>query len=284
MNAATLNPTATDVANTHTTASSGNADPGPEQNSASADRDARGRFATGNRGGPGNPFARQTAAMHRALCAEVSKEDLAAMTRKLKEMALAGNMAALKLLFSYVVGRPQAATNPDTLDLQEWSQLKQAAPMLEEMPTVMKSLTAEDACDIARAAQPVFSQEIVNEIGEGVQRQEEAAERRRERKEARRQRREERQQRRAQMRQEREARRQTTDRPVETRQPQPSPIGGNGPDRYAGMTAEQILEEIRNLRRQQETEAFRSSGLSPGQGDGRSTPPPSPIGNNGRDG
>jgi hypothetical protein len=152
------------------------------------------------------------------------------------------------------------------------------------MPTVMKSLTAEDACNLARTAQPVYSEVIINEIGEGILRQEEAAERRRERKEERRQRREERRQRRERMRAEREAaRRQTAERPVETRQQQPSPSGGNGPDRYAGMTAEQILEEIHRIRRQQEAQASRASGLSPGQGDGRSAPPPSPFGDNGRD-
>jgi hypothetical protein len=39
-------------------------------------RDERGRFATGNMGGPGNPFSRQVAALRKALLDVVSEEDM----------------------------------------------------------------------------------------------------------------------------------------------------------------------------------------------------------------
>ena len=39
-------------------------------------RDARGRFARGNGGGPGNPFARQSAALRQALLNAVTPQDL----------------------------------------------------------------------------------------------------------------------------------------------------------------------------------------------------------------
>src|SRR5208337_5196163 len=47
-------------------------------------RDAQGKFAKGCKGGPGNPFARQTAAYRKALRAAVSAEDVQAMTRLLR--------------------------------------------------------------------------------------------------------------------------------------------------------------------------------------------------------
>jgi hypothetical protein len=99
----------------------------------------------------------------------VSEEDIQAIALKLKELALAGNLAAIRLLFSYVIGRPQAATNPDTLDLQEWSQLRQAPAMLEEMPKVTQCLTPEHACFLARNAQPLVSEEILKQFDTELQ-------------------------------------------------------------------------------------------------------------------
>jgi hypothetical protein len=100
----------------HTTRS---ADLPPPQTPPSG-RDARGRFAQGNPGGPGNAFARQSAALQRAFRSAVSEEEVQAFALRLKEQALAGNLAAIKLLFAHVIGRPQEAVNPDALDLQEW--------------------------------------------------------------------------------------------------------------------------------------------------------------------
>lgn len=70
-------------------------------------RDARCRFSKSNPGDPGSSFARQTAVLHRALCAVVSEEDILAIALKLREMALAGDLAAFRLLLSYAIGRRQ---------------------------------------------------------------------------------------------------------------------------------------------------------------------------------
>src|SRR5919109_2559853 len=95
------------------------ADPAPPENGASG-RDAKGRFAPGNPGGPGNPFARRTAELRREFLAEASGEDLRAVCRALLERAKAGDVAAAKLALSYLMGKPERAVDPDTLDEQEW--------------------------------------------------------------------------------------------------------------------------------------------------------------------
>jgi hypothetical protein len=46
-------------------------------------RDAAGRFAPGNPGGPGNPFARRTAQLREALLRHVSEQDIAEVGRTL---------------------------------------------------------------------------------------------------------------------------------------------------------------------------------------------------------
>src|ERR1700687_2111927 len=71
--------------------------------------DARGRFASGKLGGPGNPFARQVAALRQAAVDAVSADEVRAIIAKMTEKALAGDVAAAKVVLSYAVGRPAAA-------------------------------------------------------------------------------------------------------------------------------------------------------------------------------
>jgi hypothetical protein len=91
------------------------------------DRDGEGRLV------PGNPFARQVAALRSALLACVSAEDIAALARMLLERAKAGDVAACKLLFSYVLGKPIPAVSPDDLDWHEVSQRFRCPPLQEAL-------------------------------------------------------------------------------------------------------------------------------------------------------
>ena len=91
---------------------------------ASKETDATGRhsngcFAKGNRGGPGNPFARQVAAFRACLINCVTQEDFKAVVFKLVERAQNGNLQAIKLLFTYLLGTPKPVVEPDELDLNE---------------------------------------------------------------------------------------------------------------------------------------------------------------------
>jgi hypothetical protein len=96
----------------------GGAEPKPETR-----RDQRGRFTAGNRGGPGNPFARQTAVLRQALVNAVSEKDIADIAAVLLEKARQGDVAASRLVFAYALGKPAAAADPDTLDQQEMKTL-----------------------------------------------------------------------------------------------------------------------------------------------------------------
>jgi hypothetical protein len=92
-------------------------------------RDGQGRFVPNNPGGPGNPFARQVALLRKALIAAVTPEDFTAIADKLKEKALAGDLAATKLLFSYVLGKPTIMPDPDEVEkepLKEQEKLETA--------------------------------------------------------------------------------------------------------------------------------------------------------------
>jgi len=95
-----------------------------------ADHDATtGRFVRGNRAACGNAFGRQVAERRRAIVAAVSAEDVGRVARKLYDLSLGGDVAAAKVLLTFVVGRPQPAPNPDLVDLEELAIVRQFPPV-----------------------------------------------------------------------------------------------------------------------------------------------------------
>jgi hypothetical protein len=114
-------------------------------------------------GGPGNPFARQTAALRKQLLAAVTPEDMAAICTTLILRARAGSVPHVKLLFSYVLGKPTDAVNPDTLDLQEMEQYRQEIGMEELACKVGRAMTPEVACTAVR---PVVMEQICTALAD----------------------------------------------------------------------------------------------------------------------
>ena len=77
-------------------------------------RDRRGRFAKGNKGGPGNAVAERRRLLRQAALAAVSPETVRDILAAVVVRALTGDMAAAKLVLNYVVGKSE--TMPDTDD------------------------------------------------------------------------------------------------------------------------------------------------------------------------
>jgi hypothetical protein len=123
-------------------------------------RDTRGRFAQGNRGGPGNPFARRVAEMRKTICAAVTPEDLQVIVQRLLRQAKTGDLAAAKLLFAYVVGRPAETVDPDTLDLKEWQVYQESPVTGQALFTALGNPTPAIACALIRAILPVLTDEF----------------------------------------------------------------------------------------------------------------------------
>jgi hypothetical protein len=75
-------------------------------------RDASGRFAPGNPGGPGaiaHERTKRARELRQALHAAVTPEDMAAIARALIEKAKAGDVAAARELLDRIIGRPTPA-------------------------------------------------------------------------------------------------------------------------------------------------------------------------------
>lgn len=92
-----------------------------------------GKFAKGNAGGPGNPYARRTAALRSLLLDAIDDGDWRQIVEAMKRQAMTGDMAAIKLLLAYTIGAPPAtAPNPDRLDWMEREQ-RRADAMSDEL-------------------------------------------------------------------------------------------------------------------------------------------------------
>jgi hypothetical protein len=107
-------------------------------------RDAGGRFARGNKGGPGNPHARRVAALRSALLEALTPERMRTLAERLYDRALGGDTAAAKLLLAYALGRPAQPVNPDRLDLDEWG-LRMDSPRFGDVVEAAGKLLVDKA-------------------------------------------------------------------------------------------------------------------------------------------
>jgi hypothetical protein len=122
-----------------------------------ADREFCGRFVAGNPGGPGNPFARQTAAFKKAIHAATTPDEAKALARKIYEMAMEGDLAAAKLYFSYTAGKPQDAIDPDRVDVHELEIYRDTAPLKTESATLTEAGLPEPHLHLIRMMRPMMS-------------------------------------------------------------------------------------------------------------------------------
>jgi hypothetical protein len=79
----------------------------------SHDHDAQGRFAAGNKGGPGNPFAAQVSLLRKAILECLTPENVQQIVYTLMTMALSGNLQAAKFLLTFAIGKTVSPTSTD---------------------------------------------------------------------------------------------------------------------------------------------------------------------------
>src|SRR6202158_1636747 len=148
----------------------------PEQESAHAaqphaednGRDTGGRYIGGNAGGPGNPFARRVAQLRSILLETVTDEELRIVAGQLMVKAKFGDLAAIKLLFQYVLGKPAATVNPDAVNVEE-VELYRRAPEHATMQEILKARVPEElAVDMLRMTLPCIAQQLADATRDAV--------------------------------------------------------------------------------------------------------------------
>jgi hypothetical protein len=138
----------------------------PASASEDTGRDGRGRFTAGNAGGPGNPFARRVALLRTILLECVSDEEMRIIAGQLVVMAKLGDLAAIKLLFQYVLGKPAATVDPDTLDQQEveWYCREPFSRLINEL--VATRMPSEVVTRFCRGVMPSIGESQAEMIGD----------------------------------------------------------------------------------------------------------------------
>jgi hypothetical protein len=128
------------------------------------ERDHNGRFIKGNLGGPGNPFARRLGAFRTAMCESATDQDIKEITRILLTKARAGDLAAIKILFAYVIGKPAEAVDPDTLDFHEWKIFQQAPVRADAARQVLDSVPTSLFCLLLRFLLPLKEDQMRDDL------------------------------------------------------------------------------------------------------------------------
>jgi hypothetical protein len=129
-------------------------------------RDSNGRFTQGNAGGPGNPYARQVAALRRALLQLVTEEEITAIAKALLEQAKKGNVSAAKLLFSYTLGQPAKAVDPDRLPEHELNTLNANYAEPEEVTALLNRQSLEDFLPVIQIAMACQQQQVKDHVAD----------------------------------------------------------------------------------------------------------------------
>ena len=82
-------------------------------------RNTNGQFSYGNKYGKGNPYARHVARLRTSLIEAVGDDGLADIVQGMVTAAKGGDVAAAKLLLSYLLGKPADSVEPDYVEIHE---------------------------------------------------------------------------------------------------------------------------------------------------------------------
>jgi hypothetical protein len=118
-------------------------------------RDAAGRFAKGNPGGPGNPYYRRQAELKRLMLESVTDTDVLSVMQVLLGLARGGDLVAIKLFLEYTVGKPSKEVDPDKEELHEWQLQQQTPRLVQVMETMTHSIETPRANQVVRDMVPI---------------------------------------------------------------------------------------------------------------------------------
>ncbi|MFO0864253.1 MAG: hypothetical protein U0744_06290 [Gemmataceae bacterium] len=127
-----------------------------------------GTFRNGNRGGPGNPYARRVAKLRQAVMEECTEDDLREVTRSMINLAKRGDKAAAKLVFQYALGKPDKQVDPDRIDEHELSVLKGVSVPPALLDAMLSAVPADTANRLAQNMWPALMQVLAKQLDEKI--------------------------------------------------------------------------------------------------------------------
>jgi hypothetical protein len=108
------------------------------------------QFEPGNKAGRGNASFKRLAANRREFTDAISADEVRALARKLYAQALAGDLAAAKLVLSYCLGRPSVAEDPDAGAQRELQLAARWPGAVEALALLSGHIDAAEAIDKIR--------------------------------------------------------------------------------------------------------------------------------------
>jgi hypothetical protein len=117
-------------------------------------RDEHGQFMKGNEGGPGNPFARQVAALRKRFLDATTPELFDEVFQILVKKMRAGDIQAIKLFLAYTIGKPAKAPEPDLLNQEELERFLADAKVWATFPHLINKPSPELPLELLRDARP----------------------------------------------------------------------------------------------------------------------------------
>ena len=103
------------------------------------------------------------AALRKSLLNGVTEEDVTKLGQELLKRAMSGDVAAAKVLLSYVVGKPTEVISPDRIELEAWKLIQSWPTIAEYIATLIvvpPETAAEGVKNVAPTSQDVLMQRI----------------------------------------------------------------------------------------------------------------------------
>jgi hypothetical protein len=94
----------------------------------------------------------------------LTEERVKVLGEKLFAAAAAGDWVACELLFKYCLGKPAAAVNPDTLDLDEFRQLIGGPSLPQLLFAMTQSCSPTPAIELARGFQAADARTLERQV------------------------------------------------------------------------------------------------------------------------
>jgi hypothetical protein len=128
------------------------------------ERGPKGTFRNGNRGGPGNPYARRVAKLRQAVMEECSEQDLREVTREMINLAKRGDKAAAKLVYQYALGKPDKQVDPDRVDADELDVLKGVAVPAALLQALLEAVPADAVNRLVQNLWPALVKTLAKDL------------------------------------------------------------------------------------------------------------------------
>jgi hypothetical protein len=131
---------------------------------ADSERGPKGTFRNGNRGGPGNPYARRVAKLRQAVMEECGEEDLREITREMINLAKRGDKVAAKLIYQYTLGKPDKQVDPDRVDADELDVLKGVAVPAALLQALLEAVPADAVNRLVQNLWPALVKTLAKDL------------------------------------------------------------------------------------------------------------------------